>query len=244
VTSLVTYEMADGVAVLTLDDGKANVLSLEMLAAINDALDQAAADDAVVVLTGRPGIFSGGFDLKVLRAGGEDAARMLEEGFELSLRLLEFPSPVIIACSGHAVAMGLFILLSADYRIGVDGTFKIVANEAAIGMTMPWAAIEITRYRVAPAHLHRVLALAETYTPAEAVAAGILDRVVAEPDLRRSALELAALYAGLDRTAHEATKLRVREEAVGAIQEGLEADQAIFRQMSGLEALEATEGES
>ena len=115
------------------------------------------------VLTGRQGIFSGGFDLKVLGAGGPDAAAMLEQGFLLALRLLEHPAPVIIACNGHAVAMGIFLLLSGDYRIGVNGPFRLVANEVAIGLTMPQTAIEICRQRLAPSHFNRAIILAETY---------------------------------------------------------------------------------
>lgn len=227
--SLVSYELSDGVATITMDDGKANALSLAMLAEINEALDQTIADDAVVVLTGRPGIFCGGFDLRVLRAGGDDAAQMLEDGFELALRLLEFPSPVLIACNGHAVAMGAFLLLSVDYRVGVDGPYKLVANEVAIGMTMPWAAIEICRQRLSPAHFSRVVNLAETFSPRDGVAAGFLDRVVEEAELFSCAALLASEFAGLDRVAHESTKLRSRELALAAIQEGLEIDQTDFR---------------
>ena len=157
----VTYQLVDGTAMIVMDDGKANALSLEMLSALNRALDRAASDGAVVVLTGRHGIFSGGFDLKVLGAGGPDASDMLEQGFLLALRLLEHPAPVIIACNGHAVAMGIFLLLSGDYRIGVNGPFRLVANEVAIGLTMPQTAIEICRQRLAPSHFNRAVILAE-----------------------------------------------------------------------------------
>lgn len=241
--SIVSYQLNESVATITLDDGKANALSLRMLGEINDALDQAVADDAVVILTGRSGIFSGGFDLKVLRGGGADAAKMLDEGFELSLRLLEFPTPVVIACNGHAVAMGLFVLLSGDYRLGVDGPFKLVANEVAIGMTLPWAAIEICRQRLAPAHFQRVVNLSETYAPADAVAAGILDKVVGEGELLSTAVSIATSFTGLDRTAHEATKLRTREEAVAAIQEGLEIDQSMYHRLTGDDAPDDTGAE-
>ncbi len=108
---LVSYALTDGVATIAMDDGKANALSLAMLAAINEAFDRALADEAIVVFTGRPGIFSGGFDLKVLTAGGADAAEMLEQGFLLAIRMLEHPFPVVIACNGHAVAMGSFLLV-------------------------------------------------------------------------------------------------------------------------------------
>jgi enoyl-CoA hydratase len=215
-----------------MDDGKSNALSTEMLAAIGDALDQSVVDDAAVVLTGRVGVFSGGFDLKVLTAGGPDAARMLEDGFELALRLLEHPTPVVIASSGHTVAMGVFLLLSGDYRIGVDGPLRIVANEVALGMTMPWAAIEICRQRLTPSHFNRVVNLSEVYTPSEGVAAGLLDRVVDVEDLLPTATTVASGLAGLDRRAHAATKLRSREAAVAAIRGGLEKDREIFRHLA------------
>ncbi|MGH9098081.1 MAG: crotonase/enoyl-CoA hydratase family protein, partial [Acidimicrobiales bacterium] len=203
--SLVSYRLDDGVATIGMDDGKVNALSIPMLASIGEALDQAVADNAAVVLTGRAGVFSGGFDLKVLTAGGTDAAR---DGFGLALRLLEHPTPVVIASNGHTIAMGVFVLLSGDYRIGVDGPFRLVANEVAIGMTMPWAAIEICRQRLAPAHFHRVLTLSEVYTPAEGIAAGLLDQVVAEEDdLLPTATALASSLAGLNPRAHASTKL-------------------------------------
>ena len=136
---MVGYELHDSVATITMDDGKVNALSVRMLGTLGEALDRAETDRAIVVLTGRPGIFSAGFDLQVLRAGGADAVQMLKAGFELAERLLSFPTPVVVACSGHAIAMGSFLVLSADYRVGVSGEFRITANEVAIGLTMPRA---------------------------------------------------------------------------------------------------------
>jgi len=231
-SSLVSYQLLDGVATIVMDDGKVNVLSSQMLASIGEALDQSVSDGAPVVLTGRVGIFSGGFDLKVLTAGGPDAARMLEDGFELALRLLEHPTPVVIATNGHTVAMAVFLLLSGDYRMGVDGPFQIVANEVAIGMTMPWAAIEICRQRLTPSHFSRVVNLAEAYTPAQGVAAGLLDEVVDAGDLMPAATTMAQRLAGLDRAAHAATKLRSRRAALNAIRAGLEKDRPIFQQLA------------
>jgi len=228
---LVRYELGDRIATIVMDDGKANALSLPVLAALNDALEQAASDGAVVVLTGRSGIFSGGFDLEVLRSGGPDAALMLEQGFLLALRLLEFPTPVVIACSGHAVAMGVFLLLSGDYRLGVDGPYRLVANEVAIGLTMPRSAIEICRQRLAPAHFDRAVLLAETYAPADGVAAGFLDLVVDGPGLLPAAVEVAARLAALDPRAHAQTKALARESAVAAIRTGLEIDRRAFRSL-------------
>jgi enoyl-CoA hydratase len=232
VSELVSFQVTDGVATIAMDDGKANALSLPMLAALDKALDRAQSEDAIVVLTGRPGIFSGGFDLKVLGGGGPDAGLMLEQGFLLALRLLEHPDPVVIACNGHAVAMGSFLLLSADYRIGVEGRHRVVANEVAIGLTMPRAAIEICRQRLAPAHFNRAVILAEAYTPSDAVAAGFLDRVVPEADLLPVASSMAEDFAGLDRHAHATTKSLARSAAIEAIRGGLAADREIFRTLS------------
>lgn len=223
---LVTYELKDSIATITLDDGKVNVLSPKMLAEINAALDQAMADKAVVVLTGREGMFSAGFDLKVLTAGGPDAIGMLFGGFELAERILSFPTPVVIACNGHAVAMGVFLLLSGDYRVGAAGPYKIVANEVAIGLTMPMAAIEICRQRLAPAHFNRAVILAEPYSPDDAVAAGLLDRVVQPAELQDVARSTAAQLGKLNMNAHAASKLRAREQALKAIRAAIEADKA------------------
>lgn len=137
---LVSYQLRDSIAVVTLDDGTVNVLSQQMLGDIDGALDRAAADGATVVLTGRPGVFSAGFDLRVLRAGGEEALALLRAGFELAARVLSFPEPVVIACTGHAIAMGAFLLLSGDYRVGAAGPYKITANEVAIDFDFAAAA--------------------------------------------------------------------------------------------------------
>jgi len=226
--ALVTYQLDDSMATITMDDGKVNVLSPPMLAELNAALDQAEADRAVVVLTGREGMFSAGFDLAVLRAGGDDSAAMLRAGFELAARLLSFPTPVVIACTGHAIAMGVFLLLSGDYRVGADGPYKIIANEVAIGLTMPWAAIEICRQRLTPAHFHRTVVLAELFPPAAAVDAGLLDRAVPPTELRDVARETAETLAALDMHAHAATKLRTRDHALRALRAAIEVDDAAF----------------
>lgn len=206
----IDYTLAGGVATITMDDGKVNVLSPHMLGELNAALDQAQADGAAVLLTGRSGVFCAGFDLAVLQAGGPDAAGMVRSGFELAARLLEFPAPVLAVCSGHAVAMGVFLLLSADYRIGVAGPFRITANEVAIGLTMPQAAIELCQARLTPAASWRAVTLAEVYSPEDAVAAGFLDRVVDGTGLESSVTAATDWFARLDRRAHVATKLRAR----------------------------------
>ncbi len=231
-SKLVTYDLTDSVATITMDDGKVNALSPQLFKELNAAFDQAKTDKAVVVFTGREGVFSAGFDLGVLGAGGPDAAVLLRSGFELAERILSFPTPVVIACNGHAIAMGVFLVLSGDYRIGADGPYKITANEVAIGMTMPQTAIEICRQRLSPAHFNRAVILAEPYAPGRAVDAGFLDRIVQPSELQDVARKTAAQLATLDMNAHAATKLRARDQTLQAVRAGMEADDANFQNMS------------
>jgi enoyl-CoA hydratase len=223
-TSPVTYALTDGIAVITMDDGKANAVSLTLQAGINEALDQAEADNVPVVLTGRPGILSAGFDLKTLAASGQPAVDMLNGGLQLSMRLLSFPTPVVVACPGHSIAMGIFLMLSCDYRIGVRGNYKYSANEVAIGMTMPFSTIEILRHRVTPAALTRAVVLAEAFTPDNAVETGVLDLVVDEADLMSTALATAESFTSLNMDAHKYSKQRLRVEMLEAMRVGLEKD--------------------
>jgi enoyl-CoA hydratase len=225
---MISYRLDDTIATITIDDGKVNVLSLPLLTEVNAALDRAEQDQAVVVLAGREGVFSAGFDLPVLRAGGPDALAMLRAGFETAARLLAFPRPVVIACTGHAVAMGVFLLLSGDFRVGATGPFKITANEVAIGVTMPRAAVEICRQRLTPAHFNRAVIIAETFSPADAVAAGFLDRTVEASEVHEVARGVAAQLAALDRDAHAATKRRARGRALDAIRAAIDMDLAAY----------------
>jgi enoyl-CoA hydratase len=223
-TTAVTYALTDGVAIITMDDGKANAMSLAVQQGIHAALDQAEKDGAPVVLTGRAGILSAGFDLKTLAAGGQGAIEMLNGGIELAIRLLSFPNPVVIACPGHAIAMGVFVLLSADYRIGIKGNYRYTANEVAIGMTMPFSTIEILRQRVTPAALTRSVLLAEVFTPDNAVETGFLDLVVEEAELMPVAIAFAKSTSALNAGAHTASKKRLRADVLAAIRDGLAKD--------------------
>jgi enoyl-CoA hydratase len=224
--SLIDYRLTGSVATISMDDGKVNVLSLEMISDINRALDRAQDNAAVTVLAGRPGVFSAGFDLRVLRAGGPAATSMLRAGFDLAERLLSYPRPIVVACTGHAVAMGAFLLLAGDYRVGAAGPYKITANEVAIGLTMPRAAVELCRQRLAPAHFNRATILAEPYQPDSAVAAGFLDRVCDPAGFWDAVEGTAEELANLDLDAHQATKLRVRQATLAAVHDAIAADHA------------------
>lgn len=223
-SDIVRYEQIGGVGVITMDDGKANAVSLALQDGVNAGLDQAEKDNVPVILTGRPGILSAGFDLKTLAASGQPAVDMLNGGLNLSIRLLSFPTPVIAACPGHAIAMGIFLMQSCDYRIGVSGNYKYAANEVAIGMTMPYSAVEILRHRVTPAALTRAIVLAEFFTPDNAVETGVLDRVVNESELMTTALELGESFTALNMEAHAHSKKRLRAEMLDAMKVGLAKD--------------------
>ena len=222
--SPVRYQLEGQVATITMDDGKRNALSPSMLKALNDAIDQAEKDDAMIVLAGRPDTFSAGFDLKVLGAGGSAAVGMLRAGFAMTERLLSYPRPVIAASTGHALAMGLFLVLSADFRLGVKGDYKYSANEVAIGLTMPRVAAEVLRLRLTPSEFQRAAVLAATYSPQEARAVGLIDELVSPIELLGHAYAAAKQFEQLDRRAHHQTKLRLREKTLSAIRRGLPLD--------------------
>jgi enoyl-CoA hydratase len=221
----VRYELDGRIATITMDDGKVNVFSIPMLRAIHAAFDRAEQDGAVVLLTGRENYFSAGFDLKVF-AGGEvdQVVEMLKLGATLAERILAFPTPVVAACNGHAVAAGSFLLLAADLRIGTRGRFRIGLNEVKIGLTVPWFAIELARQRLQPAAFSRAVVNATMYGPDEAVSAGFLDRTVAAGELRGAGLDGAAELAELNVAAHAATKLRARAGALTAVRSAIETE--------------------
>jgi enoyl-CoA hydratase len=220
----VTYDLDGPIASIAIDDGKVNAFSIPTLQAIHAALDRAEHDEAIVVLTGRQNYFSAGFDLKTFAAGLDPLLEMLTLGATLAERILSFPRPVVVACSGHAVAAGTFPLLAADMRIGVDGPFQMGLNEVKIGLTVPWFAIELARHRLHPTHFDRAVVNATMYSPQEALAPGLLDQVVPAGELRGASLEAAAQLAELNAEAHAATKLRARADALRALRSAIESE--------------------
>ena len=222
-TDLASYELNDQIAVITLDDGKANAFGPNMIGAVNAMLDRAASEAKVVLLTGRPGIFSGGFDLKVIRGGDAQAAHAMRlGGTRLMMRLYGLPQPLVIAAPGHAIALGAFCLLTADYRVGVDGAFNIGLNETAIGMSLPSFGLMLAKERLSKRYLARAAIGATLFGPGEAKDAGFLDEAVAAEDLRETALAAARRLAELDGAAYAAVKDGLRSEAIAAVLAGLD----------------------
>ncbi len=225
ISKLVTYSFSEGISTIALDDGKANVMSIAMINAINQALDQAESNGGVVIINGREKMFSGGFDLGVFKAGDADATyTMLSSGAHLAKRLLSFPLPTICACSGHGIAMGLFLLLSTDYRIAIEGDSRFAANEVAIGMTVPHFAIETLRQRLTPQQLNKAVNFAYYFSAREALQAGIVDELTRADELMATAKARAQDALKLDANAHRESKLRMREQLLATMEEAVARD--------------------
>lgn len=221
---VVKYQSEEKYAIVKIENGKANAISHEVIAGLNLALDKAEADKKVVILTGQTGIFSAGFDLKVMTASPESAKELVTKGSKLSLRMLSFPMPIIVAASGHAIAKGAFLLLSADYRLGTDGAFKIGLNEVMIGMTMHQAGIEIAKARLSSVYFERSVCNAEMYSPADAITAGFLDKVVPDTHLLPTAIKIAEMFSQLNMKAHAGTKLKSRKLYLDKLEAAIELD--------------------
>ena len=213
-----TVKTENGISVITMDDGKANAISLSMLEAVNACLDEAEREGEVLVLTGRPDRFSAGFDLKFMAgAQPEDVRRLVNGGGKLAMRLFTLRMPVIVASTGHAIAMGAFLLLGGDTRISARGAYKVGANETVNGMTLPGFAVEMPRARLNPMYLTEALVQARLYTPDEAVPVGWLDRVVEPGELMDAAMQEAGRLKAIANGAYVRNKMLVRQPAIDAI---------------------------
>ncbi|MCD8415834.1 crotonase/enoyl-CoA hydratase family protein [Tenacibaculum dicentrarchi] len=223
-SALIDYTSEENYVIITLNNGKVNAISHEVIDSLNQLLDKAEAKKKVVILTGQPGIFSAGYDLKSMTTSPESALKLVTKGSKLSHRMLSFPTPIITACTGHAIAKGAFLLLSADYRLGAEGNFKIGFNEVLIGMTMHNAGVQITKGRLTPNYVNRSVNNAEMYSPKDAVTAGFLDKIVPEIQVLPTAIKIAEMFAKLNLKAHHQTKLKVRKTALRSLKKAIKKD--------------------
>ncbi|MFO0684692.1 MAG: crotonase/enoyl-CoA hydratase family protein [Sandaracinus sp.] len=222
--AMVTYEQRGETALVRMDDGKANALGNELMGELDAALDRASREAKAVVLAGRPGRFCAGFDLKAMTAGLDAARAIVSRGAGTLLKLYTHPQPLVIACTGHALAGGALVLLTGDVRIAVRGAFKIGLNEVAIGMPVPVLAMELARDRLEPRFFTRSTLFAEQYDPDGALFAGYVDEVVEEAQLLERALAEATRLSALPATAYATTKTIQRERTVEHIQRTLAKD--------------------
>ncbi|MDG2428157.1 MAG: crotonase/enoyl-CoA hydratase family protein [Acidimicrobiales bacterium] len=216
-----------GIAVITMDDGKANALGHDMISALLTAMDEveAAGADALVIV-GRPGRFSAGFDLAVMKGDAGEARDMLAAGVDLFLRIFQFPRPVVVACTGHAIAAGAIILMSSDIRIGTAGEFKIGMPELTIGMPLPSFATELMRDRLSKRHLTQAT-LGQMYDPERAIDAGFLDEVVPEGVLD-TAIDRAWQVGDVSSGPLKRTRITARGNVANTIRLGLVEDLSHF----------------
>ncbi len=227
-SELLSYQFDDGVATLTLCNGKANAISHGVIASFNHALDRAEQDGAIVIVTGQPGILSGGYDLKIMTSSPENAIALVTAGSMLARRMLSFPNPIIVACPGHAVAKGAFLLLSADYRVGVEGPFMIGLNEVRIGITMHHVGIALARDRLGKSAFQRSVNNAEMFTPPGARDAGFLDEVVPAEELMKAADGMAQQLKKINLKAHGKSKLKVRKALLNELDLAIELDKSAW----------------
>ncbi len=224
----VSYEVRDRIAHVTLDNGKANALSPSVIAALGDALTRAedAGEEEVgaLLITGTPGMLSGGFDLEVMRSGAQAAGELVTDGGELFSRMFGAPVPVIVACPGHAIAAGALLLLGADARVGARGAFRIGLIETQIGMVLPRWAVELARERLSMRHFQAATVGARIYDPDGALDAGFLDQVVAPEELTDAAVAEARRWAELPRAAYHGQVRMNRGERLGRLAEAIAAD--------------------
>ncbi len=224
------YELREGVAVVTMDDGKANALSRANIDALNEALTRAETEAAGVLLTGREGRMSAGFDMSVMTGGIDGVRALVSAGAELLLRMYVHPQPVVAACSGHALAAGALLLLASDLRIGAKGKFKIGLNEVAIGMTLPIFGVELARARLSPRHYTQAVTQSRIFDPDTAVEAGFLDATVDAGELTNAAFAEAKRLSELSRGAFKNTKIHERGAQVEFIRSTLATDMAAIGQ--------------
>lgn len=223
-TGVLSYSLDGSTAVLRMDDGKANALSDGMITALLEALGRAEQEAGAVVLTGRVDRFCAGFDLKVMTAGPEGVRALFLRGAGLLVKLFGFPLPVVIACTGHALAGGAQLLLTADVRIGATGPYRIGLNETTIGLPLPVLGMEFARARLAPTELTRATLAAQIYSPEDAVKAGYLDEVLPAGEVLPRAMEEAAKLGALSRQAYSATKARLRGKVLAEVEATMDAD--------------------
>ncbi|MEQ9435053.1 crotonase/enoyl-CoA hydratase family protein [Hyphomonas sp.] len=213
-----TLTIENEIAVITMDDGKANAINPAMLDALNAALDEAEKSAKAIVITGRPDRFSGGFDLKMMMdASPEEVRKLVMGGGALALRLFTMPMPVIAACTGHGIAMGCFILLGCDKRIGAAGAYRIGANETQIGMVLPVFALELCKARLNPLYMTESVIMGTLFSPEEAVTVGYLDRVTAPDQVLAEAMTEAERLKALPGAALAGNKTLLRQPFVDVI---------------------------
>jgi enoyl-CoA hydratase len=220
----VSYQQQGNVATITLDDGKVNVLSHAMLDALERAFDRAQESRSIVVLRGREGKFSAGFDLSEMSKGPQNALKLTTKGSEMAHRILCFPTPVIGVSTGHCIAMGAFLMLACDYRISINGSFRTGLNETSIGMTMHHFGIELACYRLSASYFNRCVINAELFNPENAMRAGFYDAVATPETIDAEIAKTVDSFSKLNMGAFNGTKTKSRLAILALLKDCIDRD--------------------
>jgi enoyl-CoA hydratase len=140
------------------------------------------------------------------------------------MKLYSVSLPLVIACTGHALAGGALVLLTGDQRVGTEGAYRIGLNEVSIGLPVPVLAMELARDRITTTDLVRATLMGTIYNPEEAARVGYLDVVVPADQVLARAKEDATRLSAISRTAFAATKTRLRGKTVAHIIATLDDD--------------------
>jgi 3-hydroxyacyl-CoA dehydrogenase/enoyl-CoA hydratase/3-hydroxybutyryl-CoA epimerase len=208
--AVVSYKAdADGVGWIVFDDPerRANVFNAAMQDALDAALDRAAGDvrlKALILKSGKEGIFIAGADLKVLAALPDEATAMefSRRGQQLFQRLADSRVPVIGAIHGACVGGGYELALACHWRIASDaGVTNLGLPETAIGTIPGWGgSVRLPRLiGVKPALDHMLKA--QLLPAAEARERGLVNEVVPVHDLKERAKTAALRLAAEERPA-------------------------------------------
>ncbi|KQZ00928.1 hypothetical protein ASD45_08690 [Pseudolabrys sp. Root1462] len=214
---MINMRLDDGVAIVTLEHGKANALDLEFCEALAVLFEELRAMPEVraVVVTGQAKMFSAGVDLKRLGAGGADyVRRFLPLLHRLYDALFFCPKPVVAAVNGHAIAGGAVLAACADRRVMARYSGNVGITELQVGVPLPALAFEIVRLVVPPRYLPEFVLGAATYASDDALIKGWVDEVVDGWELMPRAVRLARTYAALSPEAFAQSKAQIRQPVV------------------------------
>lgn len=215
---MINYEMNGDVAILQMDDGKANVFSKAMSQSLSELLSRAETEAKATVLTGREGQFSAGYDLSVMQSGDPIAmAEMVIAGFEVLCQFAKHPQPLIAACNGNAMGIGAFLLLTADTRLAIDQESKICLPETKAGMKFPGILVAAAQGRLNPAKYVEAALQSKTYNPTTAVEAGFIDHVVPAAEFDATVMATATALAQLPTQAYGRNKADLQANKLNAM---------------------------
>lgn len=220
---IATLTQDNDISIIKLDDGKANAFSYDMLTQVNELLAKVPRDSGALVITGRDGLFSGGFDLKTLAAGDmEKITKMVHLGYRLLLELYSFDRPIIAAVSGHSIALGLFVTCSADYRVAIDGKYICQANEVRNNMDIPTQIMEILKARVNKNYFYPAVFHSDAYSVQDSIEVGFIDEVVPQTEFMDRVMEKAKELATLPHPFYANTKKSAQDDVRQKISDAIE----------------------